>query len=117
MKDIKQELQNLFTGEIYDKETNNLEDIQIDKMSIDILKNDNDKFNMNTFNNTNQEESKMLLKVKIFYLVNLMKKIIIILNNTCISRGNIIKLINLLIFHLKPNPQKYLFICLNNNLK
>ena len=53
MKDIKQELQNLFTGEISDKETNNLEDIQIDKMSIDILKNDNDKFNMNKFNNTN----------------------------------------------------------------
>ena len=46
MKDIKQELQNLFTGEIYDKETNNLEDIQIDKISIDILKNDNDKVNI-----------------------------------------------------------------------
>ena len=58
MKDIKQELQNLFTGEIYDKETNNLEDIQIDKMSIDILKNDNDKFNMNKFNNINQDDQK-----------------------------------------------------------
>ena len=61
MKDIKQELQNLFTGEIYDKETNNLEDIQIDKMSIDILKNDNDKFNMNKFNNTNQDDQKAVL--------------------------------------------------------
>ena len=61
MKDIKQELQNLFTGEIYDKETNNLEDIQIDKMSIDILKNDNDKVNMNKFNNTNQDDQKAVL--------------------------------------------------------
>ena len=55
MKDIKQELQNLFTGEIYDKETNNLEDIQIDKMSIDILKDDNDKVNMNISNNISQD--------------------------------------------------------------
>ncbi len=61
MKDIKQELQNLFTGEIYDKETNNLEDIQIDKMSIDILKDDNDKVNMNKFNNNNQDDQKVVL--------------------------------------------------------
>ena len=61
MKDIKQELQNLFTGEIYDKETNNLEDIQIDKMSIDILKDDNDKVNMNKFNNNNKDDQKVVL--------------------------------------------------------
>ena len=61
MKDIKQELQNLLTGEIYDTETNNLEDIQIDKRSIDILKDDNDKVNMNKFNNNNQDDQKVAL--------------------------------------------------------
>ena len=61
MKDIKQELQNLLTGEIYDTETNNLEDIQIDKRSIDILKDDNDKVNMNKFNNNNQDDQKVVL--------------------------------------------------------
>ncbi len=30
-------------------------------MSIDIVKNDNDKFNMNKFNNTNQDDQKVVL--------------------------------------------------------
>ncbi len=53
MKDIEQEEQNLFTGEICEKESDNLEDIQIDKMSKDINNNDNDNVNINQSKNSN----------------------------------------------------------------
>ena len=53
MKDIEQEEQNLFTGEICEKESDNLEDIQIDKMSKDVNDNDNDNVNINQSKNSN----------------------------------------------------------------
>ena len=65
MKDIEQEEQNLFIGELNDKEGDKSDEVHIDNMLNNQYKlkedNDNDNVNLNNTKNSNQDEKKVVL--------------------------------------------------------
>ena len=65
MKDIEQEEQNLFIGELNDKEGDKSDEVHIDNMLNNQSKlkedNDNDNVNLNNTKNSNQDEKKVVL--------------------------------------------------------